>query len=75
MKRTAHAMGFCTPCGKLLYVSRKVARKIARQHREAHKSVYQCPVNQALFHVGGVPNQVIRGDLTRSEYYNRLDVS
>lgn len=69
MKRSARAMGWCEFCGKLLYVDRKTAKKVANQHKEDHKSVYRCPANGAMFHVGGVPDEVIRGEISRSEYF------
>lgn len=70
MRRSARALGWCEPCGKLLYESRKIARKVAREHHEDHKNEYRCPVNTGLFHVGGLPDEVIMGELTRAEYYH-----
>lgn len=72
MKRSSYAIGYCDPCEKLLYVDRKTARRVVRLHHEDHKSVYRCPVNQSLFHVGGVPDEVISGQISRSEYFGRV---
>lgn len=69
MRRSSHAFGFCELHQKLLYLTRKQARKVARSHKEDHKSVYECPVHPKLYHVGGVPDEVIRGEMTRSEYF------
>ena len=68
MKRSARAIGWCPSHGKLLYVNRKTARKAAKEHPE-HKSEYPCSVNTDLWHVGGVPDKVIKGEMTRTEYY------
>jgi hypothetical protein len=68
MKRSARAMGWCTTDEKLLYVNRKMARKAAKEHPE-HKSEYRCSANPGLWHIGGVPGAVIRGEMTRREYY------
>jgi hypothetical protein len=70
MKRSSRALGYCPQCQKLLYTDRKTAKKVARQHHEDHKSVYPCPINPILFHVGGVPDEVISGALTRGEYFH-----
>lgn len=72
MKRSSRAIGWCPPCRKLLYSDRKTAKKVARAHRE-HKSEYPCPEQDNMWHVGGVPELVIRGEMTRAEYYK--DVS
>lgn len=72
MRRSSNAMGWCAPCGKLLYDTRKKAKRIAREHHQAHKSEYPCPVNQILWHVGEVPEEVIKGNITRNEYYGKV---
>jgi hypothetical protein len=68
MKRSSRALGWCPPCGKLLYATRKQAKKVSREHN-SHMNEYRCPVNPAMFHVGGLPEAVIKGKLTRNEYY------
>jgi len=70
VRRSSRALGWCAACRKLLYPSRKAARKVAREHRD-HKNEYPCPVNSAMFHVGGLPESVIRGEVTRGEYYRQ----
>ncbi|HEY6073134.1 MAG TPA: hypothetical protein VIV15_07005 [Anaerolineales bacterium] len=69
MRRSARAMGWCPVCGKLLYANRKIARKAAREHADRHMNEYPCGANPALWHIGGVPGAVIKGDVTRTEYY------
>ena len=70
MKRSSRAMGWCTKDGKLLYASRKVARQAAREH-VSHKNEYQCSEIPGLWHIGEVPERVIRGEMTRNEYYGK----
>lgn len=70
-RRSARAIGWCDFHGKLLYDSRKTARKVAREHHGDHKSEYECTVTHALFHVGEVPDEVIRGEMTRTEYFRK----
>lgn len=69
MKRSGRAMGWCPVCGKLLYATRKVARQAAREHPDRHMNEFRCDANPAMWHIGGVPDAVIKGEITRSEYY------
>lgn len=70
-RRSARAIGWCDFHGKLLYSSRKIARKVSKDHHEDHKGEYECSVTLGMFHVGGVPDEVIRGEMTRTEYFGR----
>lgn len=69
--RTILAMGHCPVHGKLLYVNRKTARKAARAH-PTHKNEFPCDVNPAMWHIGELPSAVIRGEVTREEYYRSV---
>lgn len=66
--RSSLAMGWCPVHGKLLFVNRKTARKAARAH-PTHKNEFQCDVNPAMWHIGELPQAVIRGEMTRDQYY------
>lgn len=70
INKTAGAIGWCSYCEKLLYNDRKRARAIARSHHP-RKGTYPCPVQQDMWHVGGIPRAVIEGHVTRGEYYGR----
>lgn len=69
--KNANSIGWCEPCWKHLYITRKEARAIARRH-PTHKAVYQCPSNDNFFHVGELSPQVIRGDRSRGEVYGNV---
>lgn len=62
------ALGWCDYHQKLLYDGRKQAKKAARMHVE-HKSTYECSFSPGLFHVGGLPESVMRGRLTRGQVF------
>lgn len=64
-------MGWCTVHGKLLYVNRKVARQAAREH-PSHKNEYPCDKNPAMWHIGELPPAVIKGEMTRTEYFGSI---
>lgn len=65
------SLGWCDDCLKLSYADRKTARQVARLHKEEHKSVYQCEFRPQLWHVGGLPDAVMKGSVTRGEWYGR----
>lgn len=65
---TALATAYCYKHEKLSYSSRRIAKQVARNHAD-HKSVYRCDANPVLWHVGGLPPAVLRGEKTRNEYY------
>lgn len=62
--------GFCEPCQKYLYETRKNAKKSVRLHRNRHMNVYSCPVEPTMFHVGGLAEPVIQGLVSREQLYN-----
>lgn len=64
------SFGWCEYHEKLLYLGRKAARQAARLHVE-HKGTYVCDFNSGLYHVGGLPEAVLRGRLTRDQVYHR----
>jgi hypothetical protein len=70
MGRSSGAVSWCWFHGKLLYTSRKRARVAARAHPD-HQSPYPCDVNHALWHIGGLPAEVKRGDMTRDQFYGK----
>lgn len=67
-KRSSLAMGWCEVHGKLLYVDRKTAKKAARCH-PSHKNEFPCDENGAMWHIGELPLAVIRGEITRDDYF------
>lgn len=62
------AVSMCIDCQKLSYSSRKVARRATNWYTK-HKTVYRCPIVHGLWHVGALPQAVLRGDIDRKEYY------
>lgn len=68
MGRSSGAVSWCTYHQKLLYTSRSRARKAARAHSD-HKSPYPCTINPNLWHIGGLPEEVKRGEMTRDEFF------
>ena len=68
--RSALAIGYCSDHDKLLYVDRKTARRAAKAH-PTHKNEFQCSVNPLMWHIGELPPAVIRGEMTRDEYFDR----
>ena len=69
--RSTLAMGWCPVHGKLLYVNRKTAKKAAREH-STHKNEFPCDTNPAMWHIGELPAAVIRGEITRDQYYRSV---
>lgn len=60
----------CAACGKRAYPSRKVAKRAKADHPDARRlHVYHCRPGAPDWHVGYLPRAVLRGDLTRHEYY------
>lgn len=72
--KTATAVGWCEVHRKLLYTDRKRARRIARKHT-THKSTYPCNVSDGMWHVGGLPVEVLTGEMTRYEFYQQKRAS
>ena len=68
--KTASAVAWCYTHNKLLYTDRKRARNVARQHPQ-HKNVYRCDANTELWHIGGLPDDVKHGHVTKDDYYGR----
>jgi hypothetical protein len=64
------SIGYCTPCQKLLYETRKKARQTIRWvHQGAGKRAYRCPENEQLWHVGELPRAVKEGRSTAKEWF------
>mgnify|MGYP001610461633 CR=1 FL=1 len=63
-----HWVLMCEKCGKHSYRDRADARRVARRHHPK-KSVYECPDQPGLWHVGGLASVVRHGQLARSEVY------
>lgn len=70
VNKTASAIAWCETHGKLLYTDRKRARAVARQH-PSHKNVYRCDVSEGLWHIGGLPEEVRHGHVTKDEFFGR----
>jgi hypothetical protein len=68
--KTSTAIGYCDVHHKLLYTDRKRARSVARQHPE-HKNVYRCNASQDMWHIGGLPDDVKHGHVTKDEFFSR----
>lgn len=68
---TALAAAYCYTHEKLSYDSRRKAKTVARGHVTKHKSVYRCDPKDpnSMWHVGGLPPQVLHGEKTRDEFY------
>lgn len=62
-------VGMCTPCDKVIFLSRKVARYAAgRAVGGVRPRAYRCPTNTALWHVGHIPEAVRRGVIDRDQW-------
>jgi hypothetical protein len=68
------SIGWCEPCQKYFWPTRRIARAVAKQHHGDRKTAYPCPVNREFFHVGGLWPEVKRGHLGRGDM-NRGQVS
>jgi hypothetical protein len=66
--KSANAVSWCPEHQKLLYTDRKRARRVARQHSE-HKNAFRCDVYQGMWHIGGLPDAIRHGHMTKAEYY------
>ena len=65
-------IGWCEPCDKCIYLSRKTARIAARQLSGANRPrPYLCPAGNSWWHLGHLPDDVRRGVLDRPEYVRR----
>lgn len=61
---------WCDHCDKRSYLARKMAKNVANKHR-THYSVFQCPIDDQFWHVGRLARAILRGDMTRDEYYGK----
>jgi len=56
------SLGTCRSHGKKLFRTRKVARHHARRiHPGAQLSPYPCTVHEGLWHLGNLPEVIVRG--------------
>lgn len=62
-------LGWCEPCEKYLYETRKKAKRACRLHRDAHMNAYNCPVEPHMFHVGHLADPIIQGLIDRTQLY------
>ena len=53
-------------CGKRMYTSRKGAKAAARQLGYQKCSAYRCQMDPDYWHIGHLPEPVIRGRLSRN---------
>jgi hypothetical protein len=66
--KTSYPQGRCQDCDKLYYSSRGNAKqnlKRLRHHGKQH--VYECPTHEGWWHVGHLPEAVVRGEHGREE--------
>lgn len=68
--KPAKSIGWCPVHQKRMYTDRKRARRVARQHSD-HKNAYPCDANEGMWHIGGLPGPVIRGEMSKDEFFNR----
>jgi hypothetical protein len=69
--RSAAWVGACAICGKVVYLSRKVARQVVRKlpDRNPRPRAYRCPANPDHWHVGHIPHAMRQGAITREQWY------
>lgn len=61
-------------CGKRAHITRSSAEEHQRRLRQSGDKgsrPYRCPEGNGLWHVGHLPDAVIRGDVTATEHYGR----
>lgn len=58
----------CMACGKRTYANAKMAKRAARQLHDTHRDAYPCESGSG-WHIGQLPQAVLRGETTRSEWY------
>lgn len=61
-------MGSVTECGVRGYETRHAAKQAANGHHDNHVRPYKCR-DCDYWHVGALPPEVIRGDMTAAEFY------
>lgn len=66
--KSANAVSWCSTHQKLLYTDRKRARRVARLHPE-HKNAFRCDVHEGMWHIGGLPDLVRHGHMTKDQFY------
>lgn len=66
------AIAWCEYHEKLMYPTRKAARQAAKSHG-VHKGAYRCDPDAVFvfWHIGGLPEEIRRGHLTRDQFYWR----
>lgn len=62
------AVAFCDEHQKQMYSNRKRARRVAALHPE-HKRSYRCDAHPGMWHIGGLPDAVRHGEMTKEEFY------
>jgi hypothetical protein len=68
-------MGSVTECGLKGYETRHAAKQAARGHHDSHVRPYRCRGGCDYWHVGALPEAVIRGDVTAGELYDHREAS
>lgn len=61
-------MGSVTECGVKGYENRHDAKQASKGHHDSHVRPYRCQ-DCGYWHLGALPEQVIRGELTADEFY------
>lgn len=59
---------FCADCQKRSFITRADARQVAKQST-VHRSVYPCPADPTVWHVGQLAYAVRQGIVDRHQYY------
>lgn len=59
----------CPFCRKIQHVTRKSAKRHVRDYPGQHLSVYRCPAGTGTYHVGHLPEPVVRGIADRHDLF------
>ena len=62
---------WCRDCAKYGFHTRRDAKKMEKQYPEEHMRPYQCPVDEAFWHLGHLPDRVRSGDVSADEWYDK----
>ena len=62
-------MGDVTDCGLKGYESRYAAKQAAKHHHHNHVRAFKCTRGCGYWHLGELPIEVMRGEVTAGEFY------
>jgi hypothetical protein len=66
-------VGDVTECGLKGYENRHAAKQAAKHHHHNHVRAFKCKRGCGYWHLGELPVEVMRGDLTAGEFYTGRD--